>query len=214
MSDLNLENINSCILKYCIKNGEIAVIYTDGTEKSYPYTKELEKEVLLIMNNEAQKELKKSDLINQKLEKTIIWLFLLLGSFTASALNIINGVVDVMELNIVVLTISGIGSLSALLKTINLSLTSHDIKKKRLLLENQEIFNQNIQKEKSLVGVSTKTRDHVLQQTDTIQVFNINMIDYMSLKDLKKIKKNIDLIVNGQSVSKESKSKKVYELKQ
>lgn len=213
MSDYNFENIDSCISKYYIKNNKIVIMCVNNTEIQIPYTKEAEQQVLIIMNKEAQEELKKTDLIDKKLEKTIIWLLLLLGSFLASTLNIINGVVDVMELNRLALIISGVGSLSTLLKTINLSLTSYDIKKKRLLLENQELLNQNIQNEKSLVGVSDKTRDYILQQTETMQIFNINMIDYMSLNDLKKLKKNIDSIVNNETISNELESKKVYELK-
>lgn len=197
------------ILNYDLSvwNYELILHFSNGKATSIPYTLENEKKVLKTMEEQVEyavenclTEEEQTDYMKwEQNEIEIINLGSCVLGASVTAVGIINMIVTP---EVAALVVTGIGLLSSLphivvkSKLLTLDNLINDLNKNHIYIASKHYFKQyDLRKRKDLVldGTSRKTKE-VLSNTQSnaeIPSININSIDKMSLKDLKRIYENL-----------------------
>ena len=70
-----------------------------------------------------------------------------------------------------------------------------DLEKSQLFMKNKELFNKHLGNENAIRGLSRKAITKIEEAKTANRPFNINDIDTLPLKDLRKLKANIEMIM-------------------
>lgn len=185
---LNYDEAKKFILSYKIDNGKIIAKLASGELYVIPYSEKNEKEVISIMEKQAKcaklKPFKNSDkiltILNPLILPLSIIIFLDKGGIYYGIL-----LACMIESTIYYLTKA----------TIN-AIKKRDIKKLNYFLEHKEELNESIEKSQNMkLSISKRAFKEIeVQKSENKQPFTINNIDNYSLKDLKKLKENIERI--------------------
>ena len=192
---LKKEDSKIFIKHYEIKNGVIEIQLGSGEVYKEPYSEEKEKQLLAI--EKAQVNISKmGPFIRRGLIESLG--MILLATFFVSLFSQEFFQMENTALNILAGTVSGVGSLFFCSHFIDSVQTARDLKKNKLFLEIEEKINQYGKKDdlqenrvnNLLLGVDSDVRDLGIHYDGSYQL-NINQIDALSLKDLKKLRANI-----------------------
>ena len=173
------------ITNYNIVNNEIIIYYSNELVVKEPYTKELEKEILTKMENQAKKALSlKENIKNQVNSDMKISLIMFILTVIHIMIFIIGSATIITYISSpIILTLFLIGFKD----TIKGNNKIQELKKIEYFFKNQlEINKSNNLK---TLKLSKKAIKHI--ESKNI-IFDINSIDYFSLNDLRKIKEFID----------------------
>jgi len=181
---LNPEESRNFIKKYTIKNNSLVLDLGNKQKYVIPYNQENKKMVLDKMENQVKKN-KESYLESLKFRL----------KFFASLLSIGTLILAIALIFSIHLT----GLICILLSTLPFGIgfcisndKYIDLKKQIYFLDNKDTINGYIRRnENMLLGLSKKTKKMVKSTCATENVFNINNIHKISLKELYEIKKNI-----------------------
>lgn len=185
---LNYDEAKKFILSYKIDNGKIIAKLASGELYVIPYSEKNEKEVISIMEKQAKcAKLKPFTLVDNYL---IIYSSLLLLLSIMCFLDK-GGIVYGITLACTVAS-----TIHYSLKTIKNAIKKRDIKKLNYFLEHKEELNESIEKSQNMkLSISKRAFKEIeVQKSENKQPFTINNIDNYSLKDLKKLKENIERI--------------------
>jgi len=181
------------ILKYKIDGNNIIIYLANGEVEVIDNNIDNEKTIIELMNKQARDKSKKHDI-----NFNLISLGIVLGSIIFSFIYLI--FVKSIFYNFIAGICFG-GVISYLLtRLIPIFLENIKIKldmiKNKFYFNNATLLNSNINKEKILTKVSDKTVKVIKNIDKDKLVFDINTIDKMPLRDLKKIKRNVELELN------------------
>ena len=197
----NYEDYQEYILSYKIENKEIIIKLATNELYVIPYTKENERIVIAMMERQA-KNIKEVPI--EIIRRNIAFV----GASLSLSLIAFMKYIAVGNF-ITLFAIIMFGSLTMLSTSTAIQniIRNKDIKKFRYFLKNKKELNINAKKTKNL-NISKKA-EREIQKQNNITPININNIDSYSLKDLKKIRENIEQIIDGEI---KEESVKVLEL--
>lgn len=192
---LKKEDSKIFIKNYKVKNGVIEIQLGSGEVYREPYNEEKEKQLLAI--ERAQVNIAK---MGPFIRRGLIGSFgmILLATFFVSLFSPEFFQMENTALNILAGAVSGAGSLFFFSHFIDSVQTARDLKKNKLFLEIEEKINQYGKKDdlqenrvnNLLLGVDSDVIDLGIHYDGSYQL-NINQIDTLSLKDLKKLRANV-----------------------
>jgi len=176
------------ILSYTIENGKIIAKLASGNFYIIPYNEDNEQAVISKMEMQARLAENPPLNIYDKVLAILQPLFV-----PIAIVNFINyggwfwGIA---------LVITGITAIYWPVKCIKNLIKERDIRKLKYLLDNQQELNDNVEKsENILLDVSKKAVNKIkIEQNKENKPFGINNIDHYSLKDLRTLKENIEII--------------------
>ena len=186
----NYEDYQEYILSYKIENKEIIIKLATNELYVIPYTKENERIVIAMMERQA-KNIKEVPIeiirrniafVGASLSLSLIAFmkYIAVGNFITLFAIIMFGSLTILSTSTAIQNI----------------IRNKDIKKFRYFLKNKKELNINAKKTKNL-NISKKA-EREIQKQNNITPININNIDSYSLKDLKKIRENIEQIIDGE----------------
>lgn len=185
---LNFDDSKKFILSYKIENRKIVAKLASGVLYTVPYSEENENKIMSIMEEQARYAQPKP---LQTLDK-----ILTISQPLFLPIAIMNFVNNGGWFFGIILAIITEGAIYYPAKAIINAVKKRDIKKLNYFLDHKEELNENIEKSENIkLGVSKKAIKQIeLQKSENKQPFNINNIDNYSLRDLKKLRENIERI--------------------
>ncbi len=182
MKDYTIDKLEKekFIKNYKIKGDKIIINLASKEKYVIPYTKENEEKILAKMEEQVNNAKIKPLGLVSKVSAILAYIALFLGI----SLSIISGgmIYTILTLILAIYFSSQLYFHQAKLK---------DLEKQKFFLDNQKMFNDNIQKSSNMtLGLARKTVNKIAQVADK-DVFDINVIDSYSLEELKKIRRNI-----------------------
>ena len=214
---LKKEDSKIFIKCYKVKNGVIEIQLGSGEVYKEPYSEEKEKQLLAI--EKAQVNISK---MGPFIRRGLIGSLGTLGMMLLTALSPYSQEFFQMEniaLNFLSGTVYGAGIIFFCSHFIDSVQTARDLKKNKLFLEIEEKINQYGKKDdlqenrvnNLLLGVDSDVRDLGIHYDGSYQL-NINQIDALSLKDLKKLRANIlSIEYFDQAFSNPVKKEKIHQ---
>lgn len=189
---LNYNDSKAFILNYKIEDNKIIINLASGEKYVIPYSLENEKKLLTQM----KKQILNSSKFEKKQEKrfSFAWKW---GVFSSSMLIIFSIMLATgITVNPIATIIGGswmiIDIASRIYAMIDSKRKIEDIHKNKMFLSNQESINQKIKSNQNILSnTNKKTKEIVSSASKNKPTFNLNVIDKIKYKELKKILENI-----------------------
>lgn len=185
---LNIDDAKKFILSYKIENGKIIAKLASGESYVIPYSEENETTIISRMENQARQAEPKTLKQNEKI--------FAISQPLVLPIAIINFVQNFEWFYGLLLGIIAETAIHYPAKAIINAIKKRDIKKLNYFLDNKKELNESIEKSENMkLGISKKAIKEIeSQKNKNKQPFNINNIDNYSLRDLKKLKYNIERV--------------------
>lgn len=180
------------IKKYRIKKKIIIVYLGSGERYEVPCTKENEEKIQGMMIGQVKAASMKKNKNKKIFANLLLSIFILFFIILFLPATIVTG--SVLQFFFALAALVNVcAEVHFVKKAISQHIIETDLKKQIFFLENQKSLNEHVKdNDNMLIGVKNRAISKISKTKNNKPVFDINSIDGYSLKDLRKIKENIE----------------------
>lgn len=190
---LDYENSRTFVLNYSVNNNQITVNLASGENYVIPYTIENEKKLLIRMKTQVLQSNDFMDEQEKRFSKSWKWI---IYSASMIAINVIvlasgSSIIPMVSKICAGWFVFDIGY--RIYSMIDSKRNIKDVRKNKMLIENEEILNEKIKENPNVLANTTEKTKEIVSSIPVGQpVFTLNNIDKIKYEELKQILENIE----------------------